>query len=105
MVHKGQIWATSEELRFLLEAVAGSPPLRLVGSQGLNLLTRRENQVVRLVADGLSNRGVASKLGLSEHTVSNYLFRIYEKLGISSRVELILYVLNQDREHPPNPEP
>jgi hypothetical protein len=45
--------------------------------------------------DGLSNRDVAHKLGLTEHTVSNYLFRIYEKLGISSRVELVLYALKQ----------
>jgi DNA-binding NarL/FixJ family response regulator len=50
---------------------------------------------VKLVAVGLSNRNVAHKLGLTEHTVSNYLFRIYEKLGISSRVELVLYALKQ----------
>jgi DNA-binding NarL/FixJ family response regulator len=35
------------------------------------------------------------KLGLTEQTVSNYLFWIYEKLGISSRVELVLYALKQ----------
>ena len=38
---------------------------------------------------------MAHKLGLTEHTVSNYVFRIYEKLGISSRVELVLYALKQ----------
>jgi len=36
----------------------------------------------------------AGELGLSEHTVKKYLFRIFEKLGISSRVELVLYALN-----------
>ena len=65
--------------------------------QGRRLLTKREDDVVKLVADGLSNRNVAHKLGLTEHTVSNYLFRIYEKLGISSRVELVLYALKQKR--------
>jgi DNA-binding NarL/FixJ family response regulator len=70
-------------------------PLRLVNLQGRRLLTKREDDVVKLVADGLSNRNVAHKLGLTEHTVSNYLFRIYEKLGISSRVELVLYALKQ----------
>ena len=64
-------------------------------SQGRRLLTKREDEVVKLVADCLSNRNVAQKLGLTEHTVSNYLFRIYEKLGISSRVELVLYALKQ----------
>jgi DNA-binding NarL/FixJ family response regulator len=66
-----------------------------VNLQGRRLLTKREDDVVKLVADDLSNRNVAHKLGLTEHTVSNYLFRIYEKLGISSRVELVLYALKQ----------
>jgi hypothetical protein len=45
----------------------------------------------------LMNRDIAQKLGLSEHTISNYLFRIYEKLGISSRVELVLYMVRNQR--------
>jgi hypothetical protein len=40
----------------------------------------------------LSNREIASCLGLTEHTVKNYLFRIFDKLGVSSRVEVVLYV-------------
>jgi DNA-binding NarL/FixJ family response regulator len=43
--------------------------------------------------EGYTNRQAAEKLGLTEHTISNYLFRTYEKLGISSRVELVLYTL------------
>ena len=50
--------------------------------------------MVALVADGLSNREVAHELRLTEHTVKKYLFRIFDKLGISSRVELVLYVVN-----------
>jgi len=65
-----------------------------MSANGEKLLTSREEQVVALVADGLSNRDVASELGLSEHTVKKYLFRIFEKLGISSRVELALYALH-----------
>jgi two-component system nitrate/nitrite response regulator NarL len=92
-VHGGQVWANSNELKFLLDALANASPLRVVNSQGLNLLAKREDEVASLVAEGLTNREIAQKLGLSEHTVSNYLFRIYNKLGISSRVELVLYVL------------
>jgi DNA-binding NarL/FixJ family response regulator len=58
------------------------------------VLTPREEQVVALVADGLSNREVAHELRLSEHTIKKYLFRIFDKLGISSRVELVLYALS-----------
>jgi DNA-binding NarL/FixJ family response regulator len=93
-VQQGQIWATSSQLRCVLDVFAGAGPLRLLNSRGRVLLTRREDDVVRLVAQGATNRDVAEELGLSEHTVSNYLFRIYEKLGISSRVELVLYALN-----------
>jgi DNA-binding NarL/FixJ family response regulator len=50
--------------------------------------------VVALVADGLSNREVATELGLTEHTVKKYLFRIFDKLGVSSRVELVLYAVS-----------
>ena len=67
---------------------------------GMNLLGVRECQVAGLVAEGLPNRGIAQRLGISEHTVSNYLFRIYNKLGISSRVELVLYVLKRREQSP-----
>jgi DNA-binding NarL/FixJ family response regulator len=59
------------------------------------LLTRREEDVVRLVADGLKNGEVAQRLNVAEHTVRNYLYRIFDKLGVSNRVELILYAYNQ----------
>jgi hypothetical protein len=45
----------------------------------------------RLVAEGLGNRGIAEQLNLSEHTVKNYLFNIFDKLGVSSRSELVMY--------------
>jgi two-component system, NarL family, nitrate/nitrite response regulator NarL len=96
-VHKGQVWANSHQLHSVLEALMTAIPLRLVNPHGGKLLTKREEDVVRQVADGLTNRGVAHKLGLTEHTVSNYLFRIYDKLGISSRVELVLYALKQQQ--------
>ena len=69
-----------------------------VNPRGQTLLTKWEGRVVNLVVDGLSNRETAQKLGLTEHTVSNYLFRIYEKLGISTRVELVLYALRQKQQ-------
>lgn len=90
-VHQGQIWANSAQVDAVLKTFANAAPLRVHGGPTQALLTKREKEVVELVIDGLSNREVAQKLGLTEHTVSNYLFRVYEKLGISSRVELVLY--------------
>lgn len=93
-VSQGQVWANSEQLQLLITALSSVPSLRTVNALGKKLLTRREEQVVALVADGLSNREVAEELALSEHTIKKYLFLIFDKLGISSRVELVLYAMS-----------
>jgi len=48
----------------------------------------------------LTNRGVANELGLSEHTIKKYLLRIFDKVGISSRVELVLYAMSHSDHRP-----
>jgi DNA-binding NarL/FixJ family response regulator len=90
----GQIWANTEQLTYLMDLISEVPSLRVLNSRGTSLLTPREEQVVALVAEGLGNRPIARELNLSEHTIKKYLFRIFEKLGISSRVELVLYAVN-----------
>jgi DNA-binding NarL/FixJ family response regulator len=93
-VRAGQIWANSKELSGVMEAFSQLSPMRVVNADGMRLLTKREEEVVRLVADGLQNRDIAKELKLSEHTIKNYLFHIFEKLGVSSRVELVLYAVS-----------
>jgi len=93
-VAAGEIWASTEHLNHLMELISEVPSLRVVNTGGRALLTPREEQVVALVAEGLSNRQIARELNLSEHTIKKYLFRIFEKLGISTRVELVLYAFN-----------
>lgn len=93
-VAAGQIWANTEQLNYLVDLISEVPSLRVLGASGNSLLTPREEQVVALVAEGLSNRQIAIELNLSENTIKKYLFRIFEKLGISTRVELVLYVLH-----------
>jgi two-component system nitrate/nitrite response regulator NarL len=99
-VHSGQVWAGSGELHYLLEAVAEPAPMRFSGVRGNALLSARELDVVRCVAEGLTNREIAHRLTLREHTVKNYLFRIFDKLGVSSRVEVVLYALGGGTPHP-----
>ena len=96
-VHAGQVWANSSELVEVIEAFAHLAPMRVVNADGMRLLTKREEDVVRLLAEGLQNREIAKVLGLSEHTVKNYLFHIYDKLGVSSRVELVLYAVSSTK--------
>jgi DNA-binding NarL/FixJ family response regulator len=93
-VARGEIWINHQQLHYLLDVMSQVPTLRVVNSNGKALLTRRQEQVVALVADGLSNREVAGELGLSEHTVKKYLLRIFDRLGISTRVELVLYAIS-----------
>lgn len=94
-VQRGQIWASNQDFEHILTALIQSKPLQFDNAAGIPLLTRREEDVVRLVADGLKNREIAQKLKVKEHSIRNYLYRIFEKLGVSTRVELILYALSQ----------
>jgi len=94
-VYGGQIWARSDQLRFVTEALAKGDPQPIKGANGTRLLTKREEELVQLVAEGLTNRDIARQLNLTEHTVRNYLFRIFNKLGTSNRLELALYVIKQ----------
>ena len=99
-VARGQVWINSQQVLYLLDAMTQVPALRVVNAKGKSLLTPREEQVVALVADGLSNREVAVELGLSGHTVKKYMLRIFDKLGISSRVELVLYAISHGENRP-----
>jgi len=91
-VGKGCIWAGKQETALLLEAFRSIPAPALVTSIDSPALTTRELEVARCAAKGKTNKAIAMELGLSEHTVKNYLFRAFEKLGVSSRVELLFYL-------------
>ena len=60
-VYKGQIWASNEDIEHVLSALINTKPLQFNNADGLPLLTRREEEVVRLVADGLKNREIAQE--------------------------------------------
>jgi DNA-binding NarL/FixJ family response regulator len=94
-VHMGQVWANSQQLKYALDALSAVAVPQIVDAGGSPLLSKREQQVVQYVAEGYSNREVAERLKLSEHTIKNYLFHIFDKLGLSSRVEVVLYAFSQ----------
>jgi len=110
-VHAGQVWANSREVRYAIEALCASPTIRAVNAQGMTLLSPRELELVQYLAEGLTNRAIGDRMRLSQHTVKNYLLRIFDKLGVSNRVELLALTLVQSSpapkprrdvpEHPP----
>lgn len=93
VVHQGQLWANTEQMGYIIDALNSNPTLQVHNAKGESLLTAREAQVVHLVAEGLGNRGIAQLLCIKENTVKKSLLRIYDKLGVSNRVELVLYAL------------
>ena len=98
-VLQGSIWAGRQETGLLLEAIRSLPFVEGEAEDRLPMLTGRELSVVQCAARGKTNRAIASELGLSEHTVKNYLFRAFEKLGVSSRVELLFFLTQRGHRY------
>ena len=92
-VHQGEIWASNEYLNHLVAFVSTLGSANVTDSLGTPLLSAREQQVLHLLSDGLTNGDLARALNLSEHTIKNHLFRIYDKLGVSTRMEAVLFAL------------
>ncbi len=94
-VVEGEIWVNNFQLEVIVQALMQTPARSVPSGRVTAMLTKREEEVARLVAAGMSNHDVSAKLGISQHTVKNNLSHIFEKLGISTRIELVLYVLSQ----------
>jgi len=94
-VHEGQFWISGAQLELLVGALADAIGVCLTDAQGVALLSKREQDVVACASRGFTNAEIARELKLSENTVKNYMFRIFDKLGVSSRVELVRYVADR----------
>ena len=94
-VYAGEVWIDNPILSQALESLVTKPaPPPGVSGQRNQQLSNREMEVVRCVAMGLRNKEVADKLGVSEATIKNHLTSVYSKLGVSDRLELILYAIH-----------
>ncbi|HHW71877.1 MAG TPA: response regulator transcription factor [Firmicutes bacterium] len=67
-----------------------------MAAKNLSLLTPREREVLRLIAQGMSNGEIASALFISEHTVKNHVSNIYRKLGENDRTRVALLARSED---------
>ncbi len=99
-VHQGQVWVDNEHMAAVLDTLASAPRVHVAAGNGKNLLSKREADVVNGVAEGLTNREIARRLGLSQHTIKNHMCRIFDKLGVSSRIELLSMTLGQNTAAP-----
>jgi DNA-binding NarL/FixJ family response regulator len=102
-VYEGQVWANTAEVSFVITALAAVQPLRLDVNR-VAALSTREKEVVRSLVAGLTNREIGQALAISQHTVKNYVFKIFDKLGVSNRVELASQVLSSRRDSQPMQE-
>lgn len=96
-VRQGEVWVRPGELRAVFDAFAKCSTFRSATSTNLQL-NGRERMVARLVAEGQTNRQIGRRLNLSEHTVKNYLYRVFEKVAVRSRVELAVLMMNESEK-------
>ena len=94
-VAAGQYWFCRESVSDLVQAILEHKPCReTVASQPSFCLTRRETEIVALIEGGYTNKEIARKFALSEPAVKHHLTNIFDKLGVSNRLELVLFSIH-----------
>ena len=91
-VYDGEIWLDNRMTAEVIDAFKKSAEAGIRREKPL--LSDREKEIVQLVAQGFRNREIGEKLFISEQTVKNHLHNIFDKLGVSDRLELALYAIH-----------
>src|SRR5580693_554640 len=97
-VHGGEIWLDSNTTAAVMRQFAVPGEIGGSGSgksRERSPLSQREREIVQLVAQGYKNKEMAEKMFISEQTVKNHLHNIFDKLGVSDRLELALYAIHK----------
>jgi len=98
-VHAGEFWldrlTTADVIRKLAKKNAASPARPGLREQSASL-SQREREIVNLVAQGFKNKEMAERMFISEQTVKNHLHNVFDKLGVSDRLELALYAIHHN---------
>src|SRR5260370_28925026 len=98
-VHGGEIWmdshTTAAVMRQFSTGLDGASGSSGKGGRERSPLSTREREIVALVAQGYKNKEMAEKMFISEQTVKNHLHNIFDKLGVSDRLELALYAIHK----------
>jgi DNA-binding NarL/FixJ family response regulator len=96
-VFEGEVWAPKAQMARL--SGVGRPGHR--PTRPADTLTRREKTIISYLTQGWRNREIAQRLSITEQTVKNHLRSIYDKVGVSDRLELVLYAIHRRLDLPP----
>lgn len=94
----GEVWLAKRQVAEIAHQLGKAP---LTMPRPVDTLTHREKMIISYLVQGWRNREIAERLAISEQTVKNHLRAAYDKVGVSDRLELVLYVLNQRVALPP----
>lgn len=93
-VHGGEFWLGHERVLDLIQALRRMAPYRSPSGDNRDFgLTAREMQVIKLISSGYTNKDLAKQLGITENTAKHHVTNIFDKLGVSNRMELVLFTL------------
>jgi two-component system, NarL family, nitrate/nitrite response regulator NarL len=95
-VMENEVWLPKKQVAQMAKLLEGSEPAR-----PRDTLTSREKTIISYLMQGWRNREIGQHLGITEQTVKNHLRAIYDKVGVSDRLELVLYAIHQRLELPP----
>ncbi len=92
-VHAGEVWLERSLIANVLSRLSRKQPASKVDPEveSITRLSEREKEVVKLIGQGLKNKRISTELCISETTVRHHLTSIYSKLGVSDRLELLVY--------------
>ena len=94
-VHAGELWFDRATMEVAVQRAVSLERARAPEREKITALTPREKQIVSLIGEGLKNTEIAARLGIGEKTVRNHLTIIFDKLGVSDRLELAVYAYRQ----------
>lgn len=94
---RGEDWFEDAVIDVLIAHQQRPEPAKTIGARKIQSLSAREQEIAERVSQGARNREIANEFGITEGTVKVHLHRIYRKLGIASRGELMLLSMGRSR--------
>jgi len=103
-VYAGEVWLERSMIAYVLSRLSRDHNLEQTSQviENINELSEREKEVIQLIGQAYNNNKISTELSISEATVRHHLTSIYRKLGVSNRLELLVYAHHYDLVKRPN---